>query len=766
MPSFSEFSGPSGPEGRRRRARPSIEPMEVRGLLSGVTPTFALTQDWGSGFQATITLANAQPSPVADWTLSFSYSASISSIWDATIVSHVGNQYVVRGAGWDNTIPGSGSVSFGFVGSPGNTAATPTNYVLNGQALGGGGGVTPPVVPTVSVGNASINEPTAGGSSLAFAVALSAPTTSTVTVHYATVDGTAKAGVDYTSTSGTLTFAPGQTSQSVSVPILVDKALAATESFGLALSSPSNATLATARGTGTIVYSPPPPPPPPTSGPVTFQVTSDWGSGFDGQINFKNTGAAAWTNWVVQFDFPGQITSAWDAVLYSHVGNHYVFQNASYDGAVAPGGSGSFGFGGSPGNVTVGPTNMVVGSGVANPRPPVAANSAAWTAPGQPVTIAVLANDSDPNGDALTVTSAGQGQHGTVAVNPDSTVTYTPAAGFTGTDSFAYTVTDSQGMSATATVTVTVSAIHWPARVFAPYVDATAYPAFDFVNAAQTQGVKYFNLAFVVADTANGNVPSWGGFTPYDVNGGAFDMALRSQINQVRGLGGDVAVSFGGENGTELAQAITNVGSLQAAYQSVINAYGLTRIDFDIEGGAVADHASIDRRSQAIAGLQQAAAAAGKTLQVTFTLPVLPTGLTADGLYVVQSALKYGVKITTVNVMAMDFGDNAAPNPAGQMGTYAIDSATSTFNQLQTLYGTSETPAQLWAMIGVTPMLGVNDDPSEVFDQAAAQQLLAFAQQEGIGEIAMWSLNRDAGASDGIVQQPYAFSKIFGPFSS
>ena len=77
---------------------------------------------------------------------------------------------------------------------------------------------------------------------------------------------------------------------------------------------------------------------------------------------------------------------------------------------------------------------------------------------------------------------------------------------------------------------------------------------------------------------------------------------------------------------------------LENAYQTVITAYNLTHIDFDIEGGAEADHASIDRRSQALAALQTVAAAAGRTLDVSFTLPVLPTGLTSDGLDVLRSS--------------------------------------------------------------------------------------------------------------------------------
>ncbi len=236
-------------------------------------------------------------------------------------------------------------------------------------------------------------------------------------------------------------------------------------------------------------------------------------------------------------------------------------------------------------------------------------------------------------------------------------------------------------------------------------------------------------------------------------------------------------MSFGGAAGQELALAITDVSALQRAYQSVIDDYGLTHIDFDIEGAAVADHASIDRRNQAIAALQQAAAAAGKPLDVSFTLPVLPTGLTADGLYVLQSALRYGVNIGNVNVMAMDYGDSAAPNPQGQMGQYAIQAATSLFDQLKGLYGASKTDAQLWQLVGVTPMIGLNDVTSEKFDQTAAQQLEAFAQQKGIGRIAMWSLNRDQESPSGtltyvdvtsssIVQQPFEFSKIFEAFES
>jgi hypothetical protein len=122
--------------------------------------------------------------------------------------------------------------------------------------------------------------------------------------------------------------------------------------------------------------------------------------------------------------------------------------------------------------------------------------------------------------------------------------------------------------------------------------------------------------------------------------------------------------------------------------------------------------------------------------------------------------------------MTMDYGESVAPNPKGQMGTYAIDAANSLFGQLQTLYGSSRTSTQLWSMVGVTPMIGLNDDTNEVFDQAAASQLVIFAEQHGMGRISIWSLSRDkanaAGAisyveptSSSLAQQPCDFSKIF-----
>ena len=94
---------------------------------------------------------------------------------------------------------------------------------------------------------------------------------------------------------------------------------------------------------------------------------------------------------------------------------------------------------------------------------PVAINDSASTGPGTPLVIPVLANDTDADGDPLIVTfHRPAGQRNRRTINPDGTVTYTPAAGFTGIDTFTYTVSDGNGSTTTATVTVTVGVTNGP----------------------------------------------------------------------------------------------------------------------------------------------------------------------------------------------------------------------------------------------------------------------------------------------------------------
>jgi hypothetical protein len=207
----------------------------------------------------------------------------------------------------------------------------------------------------------------------------------------------------------------------------------------------------------------------------------------------------------------------------------------------------------------------------------------------------------------------------------------------------------------------------------------------------------------------------------------------------------------------------------------VIDLYDAHDIDFDIEGGALADPVSVARRSQAIALLAQHAATAGRVLRVGYTLPVLPTGLTADGLALLQSAKAASAPIHLVDIMAMDYGDAAAPNPETHMGTYAVQAADAVATQLGSL-GIGASDAARRALVGVTPMIGQNDVSTERFLLSDAQVLVDAARARGWGRLAMWSVARDqpcpggpsiwaSSTCSGITQTPWAFSQTLGSYT-
>src|SRR5207249_3985573 len=105
---------------------------------------------------------------------------------------------------------------------------------------------------SLSINDVTITEGNTGTTAAVFTVTLSTASSQTVTVNYATADGTARAGSDYTGTAGTLTFAPGVTTQTLTVAVLGDTRNEANETFFVNL-TPSNATIADGQGQGTIL---------------------------------------------------------------------------------------------------------------------------------------------------------------------------------------------------------------------------------------------------------------------------------------------------------------------------------------------------------------------------------------------------------------------------------------------------------------------------------------------------------------------------------
>ena len=289
-----------------------------------------------------------------------------------------------------------------------------------------------------------------------------------------------------------------------------------------------------------------------------------------------------------------------------------------------------------------------------------------------------------------------------------------------------------------------------PARIFAPYLDVAHLPD-NAPRLLADSGARYITLAFVNA--GQGCAPTWPGAQSVDA-----DTTISAFVAKLRTAGGHVIIAFGGYEGTELAQACSDVSSLQSAYQKVLDKYKPTALDFDVEHFAIADQPSIDRRNSALKNLAQA----NPKLRINFTLPATPAGLTDQSVNVLKSAVAQGVPVHIVNVMTMDYGPIANSNDMGANAISAIEGAQSQLKQLG-----------MNAKLGITPMLGVNDVAGEVFKLADAASVLSYARKNSnVALLSFWSLGRDNASCtavvsptcSGISQKPWEFSRIFVAF--
>ncbi|MFF7206064.1 cellulose binding domain-containing protein [Streptomyces sp. NPDC008141] len=448
---------------------------------------------------------------------------------------------------------------------------------------------------------------------------------------------------------------------------------------------------------------------------AAYTKTSSWTGGYTGQYVVTNATEKAQSGWTLEFDLPAgtTISSLWNGE-HTVKGQHVTVKPTSWNKELAPGASVTVGF-------------VTSASGTSTAADPTSC----------------LINDATCSLD----TGATPQPTGRPTEQPKPTPTATPTKPATPTTTATPTPTPSEtpGNGTKA------------AAGYAPYIDTSLFPSYDMLDTVTKTGVKEFNLAFI---TSGGScAPLWGGVT------GLGDNAVANQIGALRAKGGDVRVSFGGAAGSELGLNCSSADELAKAYGKVIDTYELTKVDFDIEGAALPDTAANTRRSQAIAQLQKA----HPGLDVSFTLPVMPTGLTQPGVDLVADAKKNGVKVSAVNIMAMDYG----PAFSDDMGDYAIQAATATQAQIKGVLGLSDAAA--WKAVAVTPMIGVNDVVTEIFTVEDATQLVEFATSKDMGWLSMWSSTRDKQCPGGekpaadatcssILQEPLAFTKAFAAY--
>ncbi|WP_181807220.1 carbohydrate binding domain-containing protein [Streptomyces shenzhenensis] len=285
----------------------------------------------------------------------------------------------------------------------------------------------------------------------------------------------------------------------------------------------------------------------------------------------------------------------------------------------------------------------------------------------------------------------------------------------------------------------------------APYVDMSNSQEGLLDTAVTGHGLKAYTAAFVLGE---GCTQIWGDTLPI-----GNDSYTDPEIARAKSEGASVIISSGGASGEPLAWTCATQSSIDAGYQAIIDDYGVTQLDFDVEGAAVADTAAAARQMQAMKDLK----ASNPNLRFSMTLPVLTSGLTNDGVNILKAAKNAGIRIDVVNIMTMDYYAGTGT----EMGQAALSAARATLAQMQ-----SVDSGYTYADLGITPMIGKNDDGS-TFTLADAQTVESFAAQNGVGRLAFWSANRDqpcGGSANSlstcseISQNSLAFTDAFVPY--
>ncbi len=302
------------------------------------------------------------------------------------------------------------------------------------------------------------------------------------------------------------------------------------------------------------------------------------------------------------------------------------------------------------------------------------------------------------------------------------------------------------------------AATSWPAHVFAPYVD-TGLSNTTLTTVAADYGTQFFTLAFVNGGSCQWSLPNQSGW--------------QSQVSALQARGGDVSIAFGGytvdTNGTDLGAQCSSPAAMAAQVESVVTTFNVSHLDFDIESNEQSNNADLVRTAQALAQVRSWASSSGRQLTISYTIPVLPAGLTSDGQNILTTAKANGFTPNIVNLMTMDYGSSGT-----EMGTAANQALDATAGQLGSIYGISSGAA--YAMLGNTPMIGQNDTSGEIFTLADASTVESHAAQQGIAWLSFWAEGRDnngcpnagyaSSTCSGISQSNGAFTQAFQPFTS
>ena len=216
--------------------------------------------------------------------------------------------------------------------------------------------------------------------------------------------------------------------------------------------------------------------------------------------------------------------------------------------------------------------------------------------------------------------------------------------------------------------------------------------------------------------------------------------AIKQSLRELRLLGGDATISFGGANGVAFWQTSQDIDVLYNTYLDIVNGYGLTRIDLDVEGGAQNKQNNI-ANAKAIKKLQDETG-----VEVSLTLPVLPSGLTQTQLDVLEAYLSNNVNLKYINIMAMCYGSGVL-QPNENYGTASVRAMDSTKNQIKDYYkkyaNTTLSDSEAYAKLGVTVSIGYESGSDPIFIPEWSQLVTIHAKVNNIGMTSYGSSQAD-----------------------
>jgi hypothetical protein len=213
--------------------------------------------------------------------------------------------------------------------------------------------------PAISIADLTVAQPPSGGTDAMVTVSLSVAPSSNVTVNYATEDGTALAGTDYTATGGTLTFGSGETSKTITVPVASGSLpLGSSKNFGVKLTNPANATISRGTASVTINGSTAAPPPPAGSVRMEFVPGNAWTGTYQGTLRIINNSSADITDWEAEFDFNGSNITFFNNTV-TRTGDRVILKPVSWQRNVPAGTTfDNLGFQAQPGTEEFYPRNL------------------------------------------------------------------------------------------------------------------------------------------------------------------------------------------------------------------------------------------------------------------------------------------------------------------------------------------------------------------------------------------------------------------------